>query len=72
MSDIKKQVGTIIREARKSKGLTQTELAKRLEVQRAVVNKFEVGDQNVTVLSLQKVADALSMVLKISLENPEK
>lgn len=63
----KKKVGLIIREARKSKALTQKELAERIGVSKTIITNYEAGRQNLTIDTLQKVADALGAELKISI-----
>lgn len=68
MTDIKHKVGQQIREAREKKGLSQTELAELMGVTRATVNGIEADRSSPTVNTLQKVANALSLSLKISLE----
>ncbi|GAB2590600.1 helix-turn-helix domain-containing protein [Spirosoma areae] len=68
MSDvIKKKVGLIIKQARKNKELTQKELAERMGVTKTIVTNYEAGRQNLTIETLQKVADALGSELMISI-----
>ena len=67
MADISEQVGQLIREARQKKGLTQPELAERLGVTKGAVSAYETGKQNLTLGTLQKVAVALDIPLKITL-----
>ncbi|OJW72945.1 MAG: transcriptional regulator [Spirosoma sp. 48-14] len=68
MSDVmKREVGLIIREARKRKSLTQKELAERIGVTKTIITNYEAGRQNLTIDTLQKVADALGAELKISI-----
>jgi HTH-type transcriptional regulator/antitoxin HipB len=68
MSDAtKKKIGLIIRDARKSKKLTQKELAERIGVTKTIITNYEAGKQNLTIDTLQKVADALGAELKISM-----
>lgn len=68
MSEITEQVGQIIREARKSKGLTQKELGEKLGVVEATVNGYETGRQNLTVNTLYKIAKALDVSLRVFLD----
>ncbi|WP_080237668.1 helix-turn-helix domain-containing protein [Spirosoma rigui] len=67
MSEAKQKVGHLIREARVKAGLTQQELGDKLGVGRATVNGYETGKQNLTVDTLEKVAKALGVELKINL-----
>ncbi|GAB4035043.1 helix-turn-helix domain-containing protein [Spirosoma gilvum] len=61
MADIKYKVGKHIREARKANGLTQKELAEKLGVGEPAVNGYEGGKQNLTIETLQRIADALGV-----------
>lgn len=61
MADIKVRVGQLIRENRKAKGLTQKDLGAIMGLSESVVNKYEGGKQNLSVETIQKVADALGV-----------
>lgn len=61
MQDIKIRVSQFIREARKARALTQKELAEQLGVAETTVNRYESGEQNLTIETLQKVASALGV-----------
>ena len=65
MKDIKERVGQRIREARKDKGLTQSELGNILGVSKVTVNRYETGGQNLTLETLEKITKALDKELKI-------
>lgn len=55
-------VGTLIKNARIAKGMTQEELGKILGVQRSAVAKYEKGRVvNIKRSTLQKLADALDL-----------
>lgn len=66
--DIKRQVGELIRKARKAKGLTQQELAERLVLSQNTISDYESGKQNLTIETLQKVSDALDGAIFIGLK----
>lgn len=51
--------------ARMEKGLTQTQLAKRMGSKQAVVSRLESGLANPTVSFLKRLADALNCRLEI-------
>ncbi|OIN59969.1 helix-turn-helix domain-containing protein [Arsenicibacter rosenii] len=68
MSEITEQVGQMIRNARKAKGLTQKELGLKLGLTEATVNGYEAGRQNLTLETLLKVSVALDMQLEINLK----
>ncbi|QMW06363.1 helix-turn-helix domain-containing protein [Spirosoma foliorum] len=61
MSDIKEKVGTQIKEARKSKGMTQKELGDKLGVSDSTVTQYESGKQNLTIETLHKIAEAIGV-----------
>lgn len=64
MADIKQQVGQQIREARKAKGLTQKELGEKLGVSHTTVNIYENGGQNLTLNTMQRIAQVLEIEVK--------
>lgn len=57
---------TELRGAREKLGLTQDELAQKASVNRTTLSKVETGMQNVTVGTLMKLAQAMSLSIKIS------
>lgn len=59
-------LGYEIYSARKKRGLTQKELAKRLETTQSEIARIESGEQNVTADKLNKIANSLQGKLKIS------
>ncbi len=61
----KKQIGQRIAELRKMKGLSQEELAKKVEISRPSLTQMELGNRSVDVFELQK----LSMILGFSLDD---
>ncbi|NCO25090.1 MAG: transcriptional regulator [Candidatus Nealsonbacteria bacterium CG18_big_fil_WC_8_21_14_2_50_37_10] len=54
-----------ILQLRKQKGLSQTELAKKIGTKQCNVARMEAGQQNFTIDTLQKIASALKKELKI-------
>ena len=54
--------------AREQAGLTQKELARRMEAAQSIVAHLENGASNITVKTLQRVAQATGTHLKISFE----
>lgn len=52
-------LGAAIREVRQSKGISQERLALLAEVDRSYVGRIERGDNNVALLTLQRLASAL-------------
>ena len=53
-------------DARNSQHLTQKELADRTGINQAEISKLENGTRNPSVKLLQRLADGMGMVLKIS------
>ena len=56
-------VGNIVREKRLAKGWSQEELSFNCGLHRTYVGAVERGERNLTLLSLQKIADALGLPL---------
>ncbi len=54
-------LGRAIREERLSRGISQEKLALLAEVDRSYVGRVERGDNNVAVLTLARLADALDL-----------
>ena len=54
--------------ARKQAGLTQLELAERMNAKQSLVARLEGGSQNTTIKTLQRIAQATGTELKISFE----
>lgn len=52
-----------IKLARKQAGLTQKELAEKLNISQTVINQWERGARTAKISSLQKIADALGMTI---------
>ena len=66
-------IGEIIRQERKNKGITQDELARRLGITRSAVGQFEKKDSNFRYETLKKIADAMDIpVYKLSLNEGER
>lgn len=61
MADLKIKVGQLIRDARKAKGLTQKELGEKLGVADSVITNYESGRQNLTIDTLQRIAEVLEV-----------
>jgi uncharacterized protein len=61
----------IIREARLKAGLTQTELADRLDRERAQVARWEIGGQEPSFENLQSVVEACGFSLRIKIAERE-
>ncbi len=64
------ELASAIIAARGHAGLTQEELAERMETKQSLVARLETGGQNTTVKTLQRIAEATGTHLKISFEHP--
>ena len=56
-------IGALIRDARKQKGLTQSELASRLDTSQGAIGRIESGNQNLSLDTIRRIADALESEL---------
>lgn len=61
MSEITKEVGRRIREARELKGMTQEELATKLGTGKSTVSKYENGSINPSLELLNRIAIVLGL-----------
>ena len=62
-----KNIGLFISQIRQEKGLTQTELAKRLNTSQSAVNRIEKGEQNISIEMLDRISDVLhKQILSLS------
>lgn len=59
VADLRSNVGIQIRGIRKARGLTQEELAEKAELSYKYIGELERGQVNVSLDSLQRIADAL-------------
>jgi UDP-N-acetylglucosamine 1-carboxyvinyltransferase len=55
-----KNIGLFISRTRQEKGLTQTELAKRLGTSQSAVNRIEKGEQNVSIDMIDRISEVLN------------
>lgn len=65
MDNIKVEVGQSIQRARIAKGLTQKELGEKIGVGTPTISRYETGNQNLTVETIQKIADALGIKVNV-------
>ncbi len=62
-SDVRHLVGSNVRRCRLAVGMTQAELAARMDVDRAYVSGLERGERNITIISLWHTAVALGVTM---------
>ncbi|MGZ4452487.1 MAG: helix-turn-helix domain-containing protein [Nocardioides sp.] len=57
--DYKGRIGNLVRDARKHRGLTQTQLADRLATSQSAINRIEKGQQNLSLEMIARIGSAL-------------
>ena len=60
---IKEQVGKRIKELRLSKNMSQEEFADKCDLDRTYITSLERGKRNVSLINLEKIANAFEMSL---------
>lgn len=60
-----KQIGAIIRRARRNAGLTQTDLGKRIGLRQATISRLEKGEDETRLSTLLDVLSALGLEITI-------
>ena len=61
---IKKKVGNRIKELRKELRLSQEKLANNCELDRTYIASVENGKRNISIVNLEKIANALNVSLE--------
>ncbi|MFC1239974.1 helix-turn-helix domain-containing protein [Treponema vincentii] len=61
------KIGAIIKEMRIESGMTQEELARKLDLKKSVISRMENHSDDVKLSTLQKVAAAFGKQLKIAM-----
>ncbi|OBB80311.1 transcriptional regulator [Mycobacterium colombiense] len=59
------QLCTLLRQLRREAGLTQVDVAKRLDVPQSFVSKYESGERRLDVIELRHVAEAIGTSLDV-------
>lgn len=62
--NLQKQVGARIRELRKEQSLSQEKLAEMIGTSNSYIGYVERGERNITLQTLEKIADALNVEAK--------
>ena len=68
MSDLArnpKQIGNLIRRARKNAGLSQAQLGERAGLRQATISQMETGNQSATLETLRAVLGVLDLEFRI-------
>lgn len=63
MTNSARKLGENVRRIREEKGMTQVELCRKLEVDRAYMSNIENGKKNPTLATIEKIAKALGVSL---------
>jgi HTH-type transcriptional regulator/antitoxin HipB len=63
------EVGRMVRELREARGLSQRELAERMGTTQSVVGRLEAGGSRPTIVTLERVADALGLRLEVRFQD---
>lgn len=71
MSDIEKRIGAIITGIRLLKGLTQAQLAEKINVSVETISRMERGVAFPSLKTVEKIADALNVPVKAFFEFDE-
>ncbi len=69
-SDFK--IGVILRQAREEAGLTQEEVARRLNTQKSAISRIENHADDVRLSTLRRYASAVGAKLQIRLSNSQR
>jgi transcriptional regulator with XRE-family HTH domain len=62
--DIKLKVGLRIRELRLKEGLSQEKLAELAQLHRTYISSLELGQRNISLVNIERLANALDCDLK--------
>jgi ribosome-binding protein aMBF1 (putative translation factor) len=62
------EIGVVLRQAREDAGLTQEELAKRINTKKTAISRLENHAEDIKLSTLQKVARALGRELQVMLK----
>ena len=60
------KLGKLIKELRENEGLTQEELAKKLETTKSAISRLENHTENIRLITLEKIAETFGKTLNIS------
>lgn len=64
MKDIRKRIGERVRKLRKEKEISQEDLAFRSELHRTYISLVERGESNLSILTLERIANGLGVDIK--------
>ena len=61
------EFGLALRDARLHAGLTQTDVAKRARVRRTYISRVELGEQNLTLATMMRLARAVGLGVSLAI-----
>ena len=61
--DIKQAVGKRVKELRNKIGISQEELADNAQLDRTYITSVECGKRNISIVNIEKLANALNVTL---------
>jgi transcriptional regulator with XRE-family HTH domain len=67
-----KEIGDYIKQLRKLKGLTQAEISEQIGIKPGTYAQFETGRTNMTLSTINRIADALGYDLNVSFSLKKK
>jgi transcriptional regulator with XRE-family HTH domain len=68
-SVILNKFGLRLKEIRKAKGLSQEQLAEKANLHRTYIGMIERAEKNITILNIEKIANALEVNINSLFEN---
>lgn len=69
---ILQRFGNTVRTFRKQLGISQEQLAERAGLHRTYIGSIERGEQNISLLNIEKVANALGISIATLLQDNQK
>ena len=66
------KVGALLRQAREKAGLTQEEVAKRLETKKSAISRIENNVGSIRISTLERYARAIGWQLSLELRPPQR
>ncbi len=64
VAEILFKFGRHVRKLRKEKGMSQEELGFRAEIHRTYIGSVERGEQNISLINVEKIANALKLEVR--------
>lgn len=62
----KLEIAMAVNELRRKKKISQARLASKIGMKQSAIGRIEIGEQNLTIETLQKIASALGKELKVN------